>query len=116
MVWHNDPLRPVSDLALPAEVPVYGVDWTTPWVDPGLGGPGGPVTPQALAPNGTPVADITQDPGTAGAADQAAIEDAAAEGLIPITPWWMTDSFFTALLFLAGGYGAAWFARKQRWV
>lgn len=71
--------------------------------------------PQALAPSGLPIADITIAP-AADAFDQAAIEAAAAEGRIPVTPIWMTDTFFTALLFLAGGYGAAWFARRQRWV
>lgn len=71
--------------------------------------------PQALAPSGIPIADITIAP-AADAVDQAAIEAAAAEGRIPITPWWMTDTFYTALLFLGLGYGGAWFARSQRWV
>jgi hypothetical protein len=72
-------------------------------------------TPIPLAPSGLPIADIAIDP-AAGTLDQAALEQAVDEGKIVIQKWWETTAFMTGLLFLAGGYGAAWLARRQRWV
>ena len=71
--------------------------------------------PVPRAPNGMAITEITLDPVT-DALDQAALEQAADEEDFVVPNFWTTTAFKTALLWLAGGYGVAWFARKQRWV
>jgi len=96
---------------------VHDQAWgTSPVVDDFYGvGAGAGMEVSPMAPNGVPVAVVGQTTAQL-AVDQAAVEEAAEAGQIPVKSPWETRAFRTALFALAAGIAAAWVARKQRWV